>query len=80
MILFIWSSKVSSSESSSGLSAADIAAAVLPPWLECASSMMIAKFRSLKSRRRSRRGMNGNFCTVEMIIFFAGLDELTEVA
>ena len=39
-----------------------------PPWLECASSMMMAKFRPRCSSPISSR-MNGNFCTVEMMIF-----------
>ena len=39
-----------------------------PPWLECASSMMIAKRRSRCSLPISSR-MKGNFWTVEMMIF-----------
>ena len=33
-----------------------IAAEVLPPWLECASSMMMAKLPAAMLARRSRRG------------------------
>ena len=45
-----------------------MAAVVLPPWLEWASSMMMAKCRPRCSLPISSR-MNGNFCTVEMMIF-----------
>ena len=45
-----------------------MAALVRPPWLECASSMMIAKLRPRCSLPISSR-MNGNFWTVEMMIF-----------
>ena len=44
------------------------AAEVLPLWLECASSMMMAKRRPRCLFPISSR-MNGNFCTVEMMIF-----------
>src|ERR1700722_17797753 len=40
----------------------------LPPWLEWASSMMIAKRRSRCNAPMSSR-MNGNFWTVVMMIF-----------
>ena len=51
MIALILSSMVSSSSPSSApVSAAFSAAAALPPWLEWASSMMIAKRRSLMQR------------------------------
>ena len=45
-----------------------IAADVRPPWLECASSMMMANLRPRCSLPISSR-MNGNFCTVVMMIF-----------
>ena len=44
------------------------APAALPPWLECASSMTIAKRRSRCWLPMSSR-MNGNFWTVVMMIF-----------
>ena len=56
-----------------------IAADVLPPWLECASSMTIAKRRPRCSLPISSR-MNGNFWTVVMMIFLPLLDELPQVA
>ena len=56
-----------------------MAAEVLPPWLECASSMMMAKRRPRCSLPISSR-MNGNFCTVEMMIFLPLVDELAQVA
>ncbi len=46
----------------------DMAAEVLPPWLEWASSMMMANLRPRCSLPISSR-MKGNFCTVEMMIF-----------
>ena len=46
----------------------DIAAAARPPWLECASSMMMAK-RLPRCSEPMASEMNGNFCTVVMIIF-----------
>ena len=45
-----------------------MAALVLPPWLEWASSMTMAKLRPRCSLPISSR-MKGNFCTVEMMIF-----------
>ena len=56
-----------------------MAAEVLPPWLECASSMMMAKRRPRCSLPISSR-MKGNFCTVEMMIFLPLFDELAQVA
>ncbi|KFB74551.1 MAG: hypothetical protein AW09_000124 [Candidatus Accumulibacter phosphatis] len=56
-----------SSSSPSAPSAWLIAAEVLPPWLECASSMMMAKVLPLSVAISSR--MKGNFCTVETMIF-----------
>ena len=52
---------------------------VLPPWLLCASSMMMAKCLPFASFSISSR-MNGNFCTVLMMIFLPLLDELPQVA
>ena len=46
-----------------------MAAEVRPLWLECASSTMMATLRSRCSFPSSSR-MNGNFWTVEMMIFF----------
>ena len=45
-----------------------ILAVVRPPWLECASSMMMANFRPRCSSPISSR-MKGNFWTVVMMIF-----------
>ena len=45
-----------------------MAALVRPPWLEWASSMMIANRRPRCSLPISSR-MNGNFCTVDTMIF-----------
>ena len=45
-----------------------MAALVRPPWLEWASSMMMAKRRPRCALPISSR-MKGNFCTVEMMIF-----------
>ena len=45
-----------------------MAAAVRPPWLEWASSMMIANLRPLCSFVMASM-MNGNFWTVVMTIF-----------
>ena len=59
----------SSSSSAAGSDSASlIAAEVLPPWLECASSMTMANVLPRCSSPISSR-MNGNFCTVEMMIF-----------
>ena len=49
-----------------------IFADVRPPWLEWASSMMMANFRPRCSSPISSR-MNGNFWTVEMMIFLPPL-------
>ena len=69
MIRLIVSSVVSSSSSAPASESAMLTvAAVLPPWLECASSMRIAKLRPRCSFPISSR-INGNFCTVEMMIF-----------
>ena len=69
MMRLILSSMVSSSSSApASESAMLIAAEVLPPWLEWASSMMMAKRRPRCSLPISSR-MNGNFCTVVMMIF-----------
>ena len=46
-----------------------IAAAVRPPWLEWASSIMIANFLFVCSEPISSR-RKGKVCTVEIIIFF----------
>ena len=53
-----------------------IFADVRPPWLEWASSMMMANFRPRCSSPISSR-MNGNFWTVEMMIFLPPLEELS---
>ena len=80
MSRLILSSRVSSSSSAPAAeSAIDSAAEVRPPWLECASSMMMAKRRPRCSLPISSR-MNGNFCTVEMMIFLPLGDELAQVA
>ena len=55
-----------------------ILAVTRPPWLEWASSMMIAKVRSRWASPNSFR-MKGNFWTVEMMIFFTLLDELAQL-
>ena len=69
MMRLILSSVVSpSSLAPASESAVLTAAEVLPPWLECASSMMMAKRRPRCSSPIASR-MNGNFCTVEMMIF-----------
>ena len=69
MIVLILSSAVSSSTSVPSLPRAmETAAEVRPPWLECASSMMMAKRRPPCPLPISSR-MNGNFWTVEMMIF-----------
>ena len=69
MMRLIMSSVVSSSPSAPPSESAMLTAVeVLPPWLECASSMMMAKRRPRCSFPISSR-MNGNFCTVEMMIF-----------
>src|ERR1035437_8936116 len=65
-----------SSSSAGTLSASLIAAEVLSPWLECASSMTMAKVLPPSVAISSR--MKGNFCTVETMIFF--FDELAQVA
>ena len=57
-----------SSSSAGAPSAWLIAAEVLPPWLECASSMTMAKVLPPSVAISSR--MKGNFCTVETMIFF----------
>ena len=80
MIALILSSTVSSSSPSSApVKAAFKAAAALPPWLECASSMMIAKRRSRCCAPMSSR-MNGNFWTVVMMIFLPSAMKRAEVA
>ena len=69
MMRLIVSSVVSSSSAAPASESAMLTAAeVLPLWLECASSMMMAKRRPRCSFPISSR-MNGNFCTVEMMIF-----------
>ena len=63
------SSQVSSSACSPAVpSAAEMDADVRPPWLEWASSMMMAKRRARCSLPISSR-IKGNFWTVEMMIF-----------
>ena len=66
------------SSSTVALSAFDIAEAVLPPWLEWASSMMMAKRRSRCLSPISAR-TNGNFWTVVMMIFLPTFDHLPQV-
>ena len=69
MMRLIVSSVVSSSSAAPASESATLTAAeVLPVWLECASSMMMAKRRPRCSFPISSR-MKGNFCTVEMMIF-----------
>ena len=69
MMRLILSSVVSSASVAPAFERAELTAAeVLPPWLECASSMMMAKRRLRCSSPISSR-MNGNFCTVEIMIF-----------
>ena len=56
-----------------------IAAEAFPPWLECASSMMIANDRPRCSPPISSR-MYGNFWTVETMIFLPPSMKLLQVA
>ena len=73
------SSAVSSSSSPPcAESAIFICAAVRPPWLEWASSMRMANVRPRCSLPISSR-MNGNFCTVVMMIFLPACEEPAQV-